>query len=254
MINFFGLQDAVNALGRDLDGLPLPGSGPGLLDRGLLQQLRPQHPHRRLPGPERPGRPWPCPGPATSSTTPTASGPTTRPRTSVGSPRQNLIISAALDKAKSTYNPLRLNTLLTSVVHDFSKDDGLSANDLFSLAERYHAFSGSQLQTYTLPTAPAATSAGVGTSRWSSPTRPSQMITQFLGGPFGAITTPPIDAYGNRSDLAGAHRHADRTRHSGTGDHDDTLLEPLPRTTAPAARTFRPTTPALLSGPADRAG
>src|ERR1035441_7709267 len=67
--------------------------------------------------------------------------------------RQNLIISAALDKAKSTYNPLRLNTLFSSVVHDFSKDDALSATDLLSLAERYHAFSGSDLQAYTLPTA-----------------------------------------------------------------------------------------------------
>ena len=66
--------------------------------------------------------------------------------------RQNLIIAAALDKAKSTYNPFRLNTLLTSVVHDFSKDNGLTADDLFALAERYHAFSGSELQAFTLPT------------------------------------------------------------------------------------------------------
>ncbi len=44
--------------------------------------------------------------------------------------RQNLIIAAALDKAKSTYNPLRLNSILSSVVHDFSKDNGLTADDL----------------------------------------------------------------------------------------------------------------------------
>ena len=85
--------------------------------------------------------------------------------------RQNLIISAALNKAKSTYNPLRLNSLLTSVVHDFSKDNGLSPSDLFSLAERYHAFSGSDLQAYTLPTA-GARHLRPATSRWSSPTRP----------------------------------------------------------------------------------
>ena len=72
--------------------------------------------------------------------------------------RQNLIIEAALDKAKSTYNPFRLNTLLTSVVHDFSKDNGLIADDLFALAERYHAFSGSDLQSYTLPTEGATSS------------------------------------------------------------------------------------------------
>jgi hypothetical protein len=29
------------------------------------------------------------------------------------------------------------------------------------------------------------------------PEEASQVITQFLGGPFGTITTPPIDAYGD---------------------------------------------------------
>ncbi len=110
--------------------------------------------------------------------------------------RQNIIISAALNKAKSTYNPLRLNGLLTGVVHDFSKDDGLSPNDLFALAERYHAFSGSQLQSYTLPTAPAYTTGGSAVEV-VQPDEASQMITQFLGGPFGPITTPPINAYGD---------------------------------------------------------
>ena len=110
--------------------------------------------------------------------------------------RQNLVISAALNKAKSTYNPLSLNSLLTSVVHDFSKDNGLSAGDLFSLAERYHAFSGSQLQTYTLPTAPAVTSGGSDVEV-VQPGEASQMITQFLGTGLGPISTPPLDASGN---------------------------------------------------------
>ena len=110
--------------------------------------------------------------------------------------RQNLVISAALNKAKSTYNPLSLNTLLTSVVHDFSKDNGLSAGILFDLAERYHAFSGSQLQTYTLPTAPAVTSGGSDVEV-VQPAETSQMVTQFLGGGFQPISTPPLDASGN---------------------------------------------------------
>jgi hypothetical protein len=110
--------------------------------------------------------------------------------------RQNLIIEAALDKAKSTYNPLRLNSLLDSVVHDFSKDDGLTPGDLFSLAERYHAFSGSDLQAYTLPTEPEVTSGGSDVEV-VQPEAAAALITQFLGGPSGAISTPPIDAYGD---------------------------------------------------------
>ncbi len=109
--------------------------------------------------------------------------------------RQNLIIAAALNKAKGTYNPLRLNSLLTSVVHDFSKDNGLTPNDLFALAERYHAFSGSQLQSFTLPTAPGVTP-GNSDVEVVQPDEASQMITQFLGGPFAPIVTPPLDADG----------------------------------------------------------
>ena len=113
--------------------------------------------------------------------------------------RQNLIISAALNKAKGTYNPLRLNSLLTSVVHDFSKDNGLSPSDLFALAERYHAFSGSQLQSFTLPTAGAT--AASSSVEVVQPDEASQTITQFLGGPFGPIVTPPLDANGDPQTL-----------------------------------------------------
>jgi polyisoprenyl-teichoic acid--peptidoglycan teichoic acid transferase len=109
--------------------------------------------------------------------------------------RQNLVISAAIDRAKSTYNPLRLNALLTSVVHDFSKDDGLTPGDLFGLAERYHAFSGSQLQAYTLPTT-GGDSAVAGSVQVVEPATAAPLIAQFLGGNPATVTTPPLDAYG----------------------------------------------------------
>ena len=110
--------------------------------------------------------------------------------------RQNLVIAAALNRAKSTYNPLRLNSLLTSVVHDFSKDDNLSANDLLGLAERYHSLSGSSVQAYTLPTT-GATSSYAGSVEIVQPDAAATVMTQFLGGPFGSIVTPPVDEFGN---------------------------------------------------------
>ncbi len=111
--------------------------------------------------------------------------------------RQNLLIAAVLDKARSSvWNPIRINSLLSSVVNDFSKDDGLSAGDLFSLAERYHAFSGSQLGTYTLPTV-GAESDVAGDVEVVQPDETSQMLNQFLGGSPQPVVTPPIDAYGN---------------------------------------------------------
>jgi LCP family protein required for cell wall assembly len=195
VINFFGLQDAVNALGgisldfpypaRDRDcqtgvcynnsGLNVTTAGCQVLNGQQALALSRSRFYEYY-----------------------ANGEWTYDQSSdIGRiTRQNIIISAALNKAKSTYNPLRLNGLLTGVVHDFSKDDGLSPNDLFALAERYHAFSGSQLQSYTLPTAPAYTTGGSAVEV-VQPDEASQMLTQFLGGPFGAITTPPINAYGD---------------------------------------------------------
>ena len=181
VISFFGLQDAVNALGgvsmdfpypvRDRDcstgvcynnsGLNIPTTGCQVLTGSQALSLsRSRYFQYYADGA------W-----------------HSDPTSDIGRiERQNLIISAALNQAKSTYNPLRLNTLLSSVVHDFSKDNGLSPGDMFALAERYHAFSGSELQTYTLPTVGASSSVA-GDVEVVQPDEASQMITQFLGGP-----------------------------------------------------------------------
>jgi polyisoprenyl-teichoic acid--peptidoglycan teichoic acid transferase len=192
VINFFGLRDAVNALGgvsldfpfpvRDHNtstgvnesGLDITQPGCQVLDGSAALALSRSRYFEYYAGGQ-----W-----------------HTDPSSDIGRiQRQNLIISAALNKAKSTYNPLRLNALLTSSVHDFSKDDGLSATDLLSLAERYHAFSGSDLQAATLPTTPAQTPGGSDVLV-VQPDQASQLIAQFLGGPIGTVSTPPLDEYG----------------------------------------------------------
>jgi LCP family protein required for cell wall assembly len=199
VLSFFGVQDAVNALGgismdfpypvRDQDcstgvcynnsGLAIPTTGCQVLDGAQALSLSRSRYFQYYANGE-----W-----------------NSDPTSDIGRiERQNLIIEAALDKAKSTYNPLRLNALLTSVVHDFSKDNGLTAGDLFSLAERYHAFSGSDLRSYTMPTV-GATSAQDGDVEVVQPQPAAQMIDQFLGGAVGPITTPPLDAYGNPQPL-----------------------------------------------------
>ncbi len=157
--------------------------------------------------------------------------------------RQNLIIEATIDKAKSTYNPLRLNALLSSVVHDFSKDDNLSATDLLSLAQRYHAFSGSQLQNYTLPTV-GATSQTAGSVEIVHPAAAATTITQLLGGPFGSILTPPIDQYGNPLALT-----APTTAPVAPAAPPDGPAGPYTPASPPAIPAFRPA-PLLRTSPA----
>ncbi len=194
VINFFGLQDAVNALGgisldfpypvRDRDcssgtcynnsGLDIPTAGCQVLDGSMALSLsRSRYYQYYVNGS------W-----------------HSDPTSDIGRiQRQNLVIAAAIDKAKSTYNPLRLNSLLSSVVHDFSKDDNLSASDLLGLAERYHAFSGSSLASFTLPTT-GGVSSYAGDVEVVQPVAAASMISQFLGGPLGTIVTPPVDQYG----------------------------------------------------------
>jgi polyisoprenyl-teichoic acid--peptidoglycan teichoic acid transferase len=110
--------------------------------------------------------------------------------------RQNIVISAIVDKARGDLNPIDLNRVLDAVVGDITKDPALSGNDLVSLATHYHAFSGSSLESWTLPTVGVHTS-GYGDVEVVQPPQSQQVVEQFLGGPASLpITTPPLDGYG----------------------------------------------------------
>jgi LCP family protein required for cell wall assembly len=110
--------------------------------------------------------------------------------------RQNTIIEAVIDKAKSNYNPLSVNAFLGSIVHDITKDEAMSTSMMISLAQRYHAFSGSSLGTLTLPTL-GASSGVAGSIEVVQEPAASQLISQFLGTSPEPIVTPPLDAYGS---------------------------------------------------------
>ncbi len=112
--------------------------------------------------------------------------------------RQNLIIEAVIDKAKSTYNPLRAVHFISSLTHDVTLDDKLGAGTLLDLAERYHALSGSSVKSYTLPTL-GETYAPYGDEDVEVVQEPqaSQMISQFLGTTPDSTSTPPLDQYGD---------------------------------------------------------
>jgi LCP family protein required for cell wall assembly len=112
--------------------------------------------------------------------------------------RQNLVIEGVVNKAKSTYNPIQAASFISSLTHDVTLDDQFSSGLLLSLAERYHAFSGTSLQNYTVPTV-GASYAPYGNEAVQVVQQPQtqQIITQFLGGSTGTVTTPPLDTYGS---------------------------------------------------------
>jgi LCP family protein required for cell wall assembly len=110
--------------------------------------------------------------------------------------RQNAIIEATIDKAKSSYNPLTLNAFLGSLVHDVTVDQKTSGTDLLNLAQKYHAFSGSSLQTATIPTTGEYSSVAGDVQVVEEP-EAEQTIAQFLGAEPSDTVTPPLDNYGS---------------------------------------------------------
>jgi LCP family protein required for cell wall assembly len=110
--------------------------------------------------------------------------------------RQNLIIEAVVNKAKSTYNPIAAASFISSLTHDVTLDNQLNASTLLDLAERYHAFSGSSLTNYTLPTTGAEYLPYHEDVEVVQQPQAQAMINQFLGTAPNPVTTPPLDQYG----------------------------------------------------------
>lgn len=112
--------------------------------------------------------------------------------------RQNTIIEAMVAKAKVTYNPLTLQALISSLKSNIVIDRNLTLGTIYDLAERYHAFSPSSLETWTLPTVgQSGTPAGDVELVSTAPSvNYVDTIQQFLNGPAAPVTTPPLDAYG----------------------------------------------------------
>ncbi len=155
--------------------------------------------------------------------------------------RQDLMIEAVVNKAKSTYNPVQAVSFINSLTHDVTLDNNLSATALLSLAQKYHAFSGSSLQTYTLPTNGALYAPyGEDVQVVQEPTA-TQMVTQFLGAAPETPKTPPLDQYGSALSTSGASASAGATGSTGsTGTAGSTATTAAPSgsaTTNPSSAT-----------------
>ena len=152
--------------------------------------------------------------------------------------RQNTVIEAIIDKAKAGYNPLRLNAFLGSIVHDITKDDAMSSGELISLAQRYHAFSGSSLKTYTLPTL-GASSSQAGSVEVVEQPQAQQVISQFLGAAPDDVVTPPLDAYGSPVTIPSSTTAPSSSRSSGSSGQGGST--PTTTTPPPGTGSFNPT-------------
>jgi LCP family protein required for cell wall assembly len=158
--------------------------------------------------------------------------------------RQDLLIQAVVNKAKSTYNPITAATFISGLTHDVTLDNKLSPTALLSLAERYHAFSGSSLTTFTLPTQGgyyAPYSEDVVTVQEPLAT---QVITQFMGGTApDPSTTPPLDQDGNAQSTTASSGSTGATGSTGNTGATPTTAAPAPTTGKSSTSTATATIP-----------
>jgi LCP family protein required for cell wall assembly len=152
--------------------------------------------------------------------------------------RQNTVIESVINKAKSSYNPLTVNAFLGSLVHDITVDNGMSSGTMISLAERYHAFSGSALQTFTLPTT-SAYSSSAGDVEVVAESSAQQLLTQFLGTQPNSVTTPPLDQYGSPLEIPSTPPTTAPS--SGSGSSGSGASGSSTPTTVPGTGPFNPT-------------
>jgi len=127
-----------------------------------------------------------------------------------------------------------VNNFLDSIVHDITKDNAMSTSTLISLAQRFHAFSGSALKTLTLPTL-GASSGVAGSIEVVQEPAANEMISSFLGTSPEAIVTPPLDAYGSPVKTPPTTTPSPTTPGTGTGPSSSTT------TTVPGQGPFNPT-------------
>ena len=62
--------------------------------------------------------------------------------------RQNAIIEAVINKAKSSYNPLTVNALLGSIVNDITKDDAMVRRLLLNKDDTYADYTRAAFEHY----------------------------------------------------------------------------------------------------------
>jgi len=84
--------------------------------------------------------------------------------------------------SKGLTNPIRANSFIGAIVHDITKDSGLTTKDAVRLASLFRSFRPSAMPTYTLPTG-NATDAVLGSVQIIKPVEAQQAVNQFLGRP-----------------------------------------------------------------------
>ncbi len=107
--------------------------------------------------------------------------------------RQGAFLRALINSAKGKYNPLTLNSFISSLPQGIVIDDQFSLNELIGLAAAFHSFSSSALVTQTLPTISNGYVSPYGDVLFVDQPAAQQMLVDTFGSQLDTPTSPPPD-------------------------------------------------------------
>jgi LCP family protein required for cell wall assembly len=107
--------------------------------------------------------------------------------------RQDAFLNALINRAKTIYNPLTLNALLSKIPEGISLDSNFGLNELIGLALKFHHLQPGAIRYYTIPTV-SGVAPGFGDVLFVNQPAAQQMLVQVFGSQLQAPTNPPPNA------------------------------------------------------------
>ncbi len=108
--------------------------------------------------------------------------------------RQNEFIKAFISRAKSLWNPLTINNLLSALPQGISLDSNFTLNDLIALAYRFHGINPNAMSYYTLPVVGGHST--LGDVLFINEPLAEQQLVKIFGAQLERPTNPPPNTTG----------------------------------------------------------
>ncbi|MGH3732685.1 MAG: LCP family protein [Acidimicrobiales bacterium] len=109
--------------------------------------------------------------------------------------RQDVFLRAMIERAKTLYNPLTLNSFLSKIPQGVALDKNISLNELIGLAVRFHSINANTIETWTLPTY-AANNTALGDVLYVQQPEAQQMLVRVFGSQLDTPADPPPNEAG----------------------------------------------------------
>lgn len=109
--------------------------------------------------------------------------------------RQDAFMRAMIERAKTLYNPLTLNSFLSKIPQGVALDQNFSLHELIGLAVRFHGINPNSIQTWTLPTT-AVNNTALGDVLYVEQPEAQQMLVDVFGSQLETPSNPPPNEAG----------------------------------------------------------